>query len=162
MLLLYEFDDYERMNPLPLIKYFMSHFQFRIELIIIFSERVGYERNESERNCSSMTQLPHRIPEKIFQYIETPSRSQVEIFKEAVSIFFPRDKNSRIFIAKRKFRIRRILSLEKLLIGPDLILNSTIDKSYQIQLEMCCQRKHPSFLQNFELEKILKYLTEKF
>ena len=88
MLWLCEFDDYERMNSLPLIKYFMSHFQFRIESIIIFSERVGYERNESQKNCSSMTQLPHRIPEKIFQYIETPSRSHVEIFKEAVSIFF--------------------------------------------------------------------------
>ena len=29
MLWLCEFDDYERMNPLPLIKYFMTHFSIQ-------------------------------------------------------------------------------------------------------------------------------------
>ena len=29
MLWLFEFDDYERMNPLPLIKYFMTHFSIQ-------------------------------------------------------------------------------------------------------------------------------------
>ena len=33
----------------PLLKYAVTHFQFRIESIISFSERVGYGRNESEK-----------------------------------------------------------------------------------------------------------------
>ena len=58
------------------------------------------------KKSSSVTHSPRWIAEKIFQYIETPSRSQVEIFKGAVSGFFPERKSWKYSKTKENFNTK--------------------------------------------------------
>ena len=104
MLWLCEFDDYERMNPLPLIKYFMTHFSIQngVDNHFLGEGRIRAEWI-TEKIAHQWLNCRIEYPKKYFNTSKHPPGRMLRFSKKRFRYFSQRLKFQNIYYEEKNF-----------------------------------------------------------